>query len=73
MQFKLVEPKKSKAETDIKTEVKISVKELANPIVKLYLVAMGIDYTEPLKLNDRYAYFMYNGDWLNKDKKAKGL
>lgn len=74
MQFKLIEPKKSKGETDIKTEVKILAKEIDNPIVKLYLsVGMGIDYTKPIKQNNRYIYFIYNGDWLNKDKKVKGL
>lgn len=74
MQFKLIEPKKSKGETEIKTEVKISIKELDNPVVKAYLLSeMRIDYTKPIKQNSKYVYFMYNGDWLNKDKEEKCL
>lgn len=71
MQFKLIEPKKSKGETEPKTEVKVSLVELTNPFVKLYLIGMGLDYSKPVKESSRYVYFIYNGDWMNKDRKKK--
>lgn len=71
MQFKLISPKKSKGETEYKTEVKVAIKEKNNAYVNLYLLGMGLDPSHPDKENDRAIYYTYNGDWMNKDKKEK--
>jgi len=71
MQFKLIEPKKTKGETDYKTEVKVPLKEKNNPYVYVYLLGMGIDPKMPDRETSKAIYYIYNGDWMNKDKKKK--
>lgn len=71
MEFKVILPKKKKGETEYKTEIKVSLKELANPYVRIYLHGMGLDFSKPVRESSRFAYFIYNGDWLNSDRRKK--
>lgn len=71
MEFKRIEPRKTKGETDIKTEIKVGLKEISNPYVRMYLHGMGLDFSKPVRESSRFAYFIYNGDWLNSDHRKK--
>lgn len=57
---------KRKSNEPIKTQYKVTPKELNNPITRLYLQLNGVNTDKPIKTSARYMYFVVDGDKINK-------
>ena len=58
MEFRLVEKRK-------KTLVKVSVKELEDKSIVIFLKLKGFDINNPVKENNKYKCFEVDGDIIN--------